>query len=293
METSDLGPLLEDLTRNIDDLSASLSPLLSGPLSHQTSKLPLLDQAKLYVLATYAIESLLFSSLRLSGVDAKSHPVFKELARVKDYFGKIKAAENAGAGAKRNVSLDKETAGRFIKAGLAGNERFDRERAVRLEKERVGAKRKLEEIGVGTHTRLGGDVKRAKADQSKVEAEKSTDDEASSALKIVEGDLETSSGDEHMTEKQRRRKARKAMKTSGAVTGQSDDAQHERARPIDLTGDTSPASSPAAAADTTEALESLLEGALEGTPSKKKRKKRKKRSEVFQELEDERAAEMK
>ncbi|CAL3968376.1 unnamed protein product, partial [Diplocarpon coronariae] len=31
--------------------------------------------------------------LRLHGVNAREHPVFKELTRVKQYFDKIKAAE--------------------------------------------------------------------------------------------------------------------------------------------------------------------------------------------------------
>ena len=44
----------------IDDLRDALEPLLATALSHHTTKLPLLDKAKLYVLVTYAIESLLF-----------------------------------------------------------------------------------------------------------------------------------------------------------------------------------------------------------------------------------------
>src|SRR5258708_35270816 len=102
MDTAELHSLVENLTSNVDDLEESLAPLLKTALSHNTSKLPLLDKAKLYVLATYAIESILFSCLRLNGVDAKSHPVFQELARVKEYFGKIKTAETAGT--KRNTT---------------------------------------------------------------------------------------------------------------------------------------------------------------------------------------------
>lgn len=57
---SDLWPLLEDLQDTIDGLSDSLKPLLKNTLPENTSRLPLVDQAKLYVLTTYAIESLLF-----------------------------------------------------------------------------------------------------------------------------------------------------------------------------------------------------------------------------------------
>ena len=60
METGDLAPLLDLLDDNIDDLEEALHPLLSRNLSHKVGNLPLLDKARLYVLVTYAIESLLF-----------------------------------------------------------------------------------------------------------------------------------------------------------------------------------------------------------------------------------------
>lgn len=54
--------------------------------------------------------------LRLRGVDAKQHPVFRELTRVKQYFEKIKALETEPE--QRTMTLDKVAAGRFIKHGL-------------------------------------------------------------------------------------------------------------------------------------------------------------------------------
>lgn len=49
----------------------------------------------------------------------KTHPVAKELARLKQYFEKIKMAEGLGAEqAPRTQALDKQAAIRFIKAGL-------------------------------------------------------------------------------------------------------------------------------------------------------------------------------
>ncbi|KAK4495472.1 hypothetical protein PRZ48_013803 [Zasmidium cellare] len=121
-----LQPQLADLTANIDDLTTALEPLMNKPLTASTSKQPLLDKAKTYILAVYALESLLFTSVRLSGTDAKTHPIFAELKRVKEYFGKITAAEEMGAGGGTVRSrVDKAAAGRFIKAGLSGNERFD------------------------------------------------------------------------------------------------------------------------------------------------------------------------
>lgn len=60
METKSILPLIEQLEGDIDDLEEALQPLLKDPLSVVTQKLPVLDKAKLYVLVTYAIESLIF-----------------------------------------------------------------------------------------------------------------------------------------------------------------------------------------------------------------------------------------
>ena len=60
METTDLMPLLEQLEDDIDNLEEVLEPLLSQALSATTKKMPVLDKAKLHVLVTYTIESLLF-----------------------------------------------------------------------------------------------------------------------------------------------------------------------------------------------------------------------------------------
>lgn len=147
MDQTDLTPLLATLSTSITTLESTLQPLLNTPISTTASTLPLLDKAKLYVLTTYAIESLLFSSLRLAGTDAKAHPVFTELARVRQYFSKIKAAEEGGVSGRREAVLDKGAAGRFIKHALAGNERYDAERREKGEQERERARLKAEDMG--------------------------------------------------------------------------------------------------------------------------------------------------
>lgn len=145
---TDLPDLVEDLEVNIDELSAALSPLLSTPLSTTASSLPLLDKAKLYVLAAYSIESLLFSTLQASGVNAKDHAIFPELARLKGYFGKIKEIEERGVkgSAEGRAKLDVGAAQRFIKHGLAGNEKYDLERRERQAKEKARAAIKAKQI---------------------------------------------------------------------------------------------------------------------------------------------------
>jgi exosome complex protein LRP1 len=137
MDSTKVLGLLEQLDDEVDDLEDSLAPLIDTALSETTSKLPLLDKAKLYVLVTYAIESMLFcrtafsfnaffwysginankiiAYLRLNGVKAREHPVFIELTRVKQYFDKIKNTEPAGA---RTMTLDKAATARFINPSL-------------------------------------------------------------------------------------------------------------------------------------------------------------------------------
>lgn len=70
MENPDLVPLLEQLDDDIDDLEEVLAPLLQYALSSTAGKLPLLEKAHLYVLVTYAIESILFCryTIGLDGV---------------------------------------------------------------------------------------------------------------------------------------------------------------------------------------------------------------------------------
>lgn len=66
MDVTDLSPLLGQLEDNIEDLETALEPLLRKSLSEVSAKLPLLDKAKLYVLVTYAIESILFCAVSIS-----------------------------------------------------------------------------------------------------------------------------------------------------------------------------------------------------------------------------------
>lgn len=85
--------------------------------------------------------------LKLNGVNAKEHSVFTELTRVKQYFEKIKVAESGNQAVPRNVVLDKQAAGRFIKHGLAGNDEYDRQRAEQQSQQWAGAKIKFDELG--------------------------------------------------------------------------------------------------------------------------------------------------
>ncbi|CAL3968158.1 unnamed protein product [Diplocarpon coronariae] len=182
MDSTKVMSLLEALDDEIDDLEESLEPLLKSALSETASKLPLLDKAKLYVLVTYAIESMLFSYLRLHGVNAREHPVFKELTRVKQYFDKIKAAETP---AERTMAVDKAAAARFIKAGLAGNDKYDLARAEQIAKENAKAHVKFNDLSKEVEKkRKLGQLEALSHEDSESSDSKSSPDDSETVTKL-------------------------------------------------------------------------------------------------------------
>ncbi|KAK4151909.1 Sas10/Utp3/C1D family-domain-containing protein [Chaetomidium leptoderma] len=120
MDVSDVTPQLDRLEEELNKAQETLEPLL-GDIGDISSKLPLLDKAKLYVLVSYTIESLLFSALRLNGVETRNHAIFTELARVKQYVEKIQKLETPPA--ERETTVNTEAAARIIKANLSGRRR--------------------------------------------------------------------------------------------------------------------------------------------------------------------------
>jgi len=156
MDQSRVLGLIDELSDKIDTLESSLEPLTGdGAVNKHAESLPLLDRAKLYATTAYTIESLLYNHLSLAGEDAKNHPVMTELNRVKQYFEKIRDAEDPNRNKRPEgeellqnlsflpfwheylnksltspgLSLDKNAAKRFIKHALSGNEQYDIERA--------------------------------------------------------------------------------------------------------------------------------------------------------------------
>ncbi|KAK4102152.1 hypothetical protein N658DRAFT_469627 [Parathielavia hyrcaniae] len=118
MDVTDITPQLDRLEEDLKEAEKSLEPLL-GDIADISSKLPLLDKAKLYVLVAYAIEALLFSSLRLNGVDTKNHAIFAELTRVRQYTEKIQKLETPPE--EREKTVNTEAAARFLRSDLGDN----------------------------------------------------------------------------------------------------------------------------------------------------------------------------
>ncbi|KAI9733377.1 MAG: hypothetical protein M1834_003461 [Cirrosporium novae-zelandiae] len=147
MEVENTLSLLDQLDDDIDNLEDSLKPMLQNALTDLSSKLPLLDKAKLFVTMTYTIESILFSFIRLQGVNAKEHPIFRELTRVKQYFEKIKAAEHGNGDTKREtLSVNKEAAKRIINHAISDNKRIDFQRLEQQAKEKKQAQQKFQQL---------------------------------------------------------------------------------------------------------------------------------------------------
>lgn len=147
-DDNNVADLLEELGDNIYDLETTLEPLLNAKsLSSLNKNLAPLERAKLLTWLTYAIETILFSQIRLSGAeDPKSHPIMTELKRIQQYMQKVALVEKPDVDKRTNLTLNKEAAGRFIKAGLSGNDKYDQELAERKAREKENAHRKLQQL---------------------------------------------------------------------------------------------------------------------------------------------------
>ncbi|OTA87535.1 hypothetical protein M434DRAFT_81139 [Hypoxylon sp. CO27-5] len=200
MDPPNISPQLDRLDDEIDNLEEALQPILNN-VSDVANKLPLLDKAKLYVLVTYSIESMLFSSLRLNGVNAKEHPVFKELTRVRQYFEKIKNAENPPP-QKPEQTLNKEAAIRFIRADLAENNNkvVNTKLTEMIAKEKAKAALKAAQLG-----------QKRKVEESSLEEQASAAESSSEELEV---DEEASRKKKRKEKKEKKHKDKKSKKSS-------------------------------------------------------------------------------
>ncbi|EED80213.1 predicted protein [Postia placenta Mad-698-R] len=115
-DTSRLHSKLDTLSDALDDLETKLEPLFAQTLPETVVGLETIQQAKLQVALPYLVYDLIFIYLKTRGIDPKTHPVVAELDRIRQYFDKIKNAEDP---AKRTATVDKDAANRFIKHAIA------------------------------------------------------------------------------------------------------------------------------------------------------------------------------
>ncbi|KAJ4472522.1 hypothetical protein C8J55DRAFT_147354 [Lentinula edodes] len=117
-ETRKAKSRLKVLSSSLTEIEAAIAPLLSGERTLPEILLTLepLEQAKLQTTLPYLVYDLIFIYLRTRGIDPKTHPVVTELERVRQYFEKIKNAENTPV---RGTQVDKAAANRFIKHAIS------------------------------------------------------------------------------------------------------------------------------------------------------------------------------
>ncbi|KAI0784908.1 hypothetical protein C8Q75DRAFT_829292 [Abortiporus biennis] len=106
---------LSNLNGSLDELEAQLEPLLAQSLPESLLNLETMQKAKLQVAIPYIVYDLVFIYLKTRGIDPKTHPVILELDRIRQYFDKIKNAEDPE---KRRMNVDKAAANRFIKHAI-------------------------------------------------------------------------------------------------------------------------------------------------------------------------------
>ncbi|TFK56777.1 C1D-domain-containing protein [Heliocybe sulcata] len=114
-EQNKIKSRLSALNASLDELEEKLEPLMAQTLPESVVSLETLQQAKLQVALPYLVYDLIFIYLKTKGIDPKTHPVVAELDRIRQYFDKIKNAEDP---AKRKTAVDKAAATRFIKHAI-------------------------------------------------------------------------------------------------------------------------------------------------------------------------------
>ncbi|KAG1813183.1 Sas10/Utp3/C1D family-domain-containing protein [Suillus subaureus] len=84
-----------NLNASLDELEIQLEPLFTKSLPETLVALETIQQAKLQVVLPYVLYDLVFVYLKTRGIDPRTHPVIGELDRVRQYFDKIKSAEDS------------------------------------------------------------------------------------------------------------------------------------------------------------------------------------------------------
>ncbi|KAF9162217.1 DNA-binding protein c1d [Actinomortierella ambigua] len=113
---------------SLTEVETLLEPLFatSTSLNETLAKLDTEKRCQLELMVAYAINTLAFVNLKTNGVAPNTHPVMKELARIKNYTAKIKAATTVS---KPSMSVDTDAADRFIRSALAQNVIADKKEA--------------------------------------------------------------------------------------------------------------------------------------------------------------------
>ncbi|KAI0049277.1 C1D-domain-containing protein [Auriscalpium vulgare] len=163
-DTAKIKKKLATLMGSLGELETALEPLFAQSLPETVLGLETIQQAKLQVAIPYLVYDLVFIYLKTQGIDPKTHPVIAELDRVRQYFDKIKEAEDP---AKRQFAVDKAAATRFIKhainqakntepvAGPSIHVRFDADGTAQDMREREEYQKRIQEEESGDEEEEG------------------------------------------------------------------------------------------------------------------------------------------
>lgn len=131
---------------------------------------------------------------------------------MKQYFQKIKQAEDGQNPRRPIMSLNKQATGRFIKQALAGNDRYDTERAEREAREKLLAARKSRNI----HSAGPEPVPRNETSTSSEQNEKMEDGEVDpDDSEMIDTSTEDPHGGKSHSEKKKEKKRQDRIRMNG------------------------------------------------------------------------------
>lgn len=114
---------IKSLDGSIDQLSDQLKPIINKPLEELVgvnTSTPI-DTIKFYSNYMYTFISIIYSYLKTIGVTVESHPVMKELNRIKAYMKRLKDLEAKLQKKDQQEEQSSEQAKKFIENTLGTN----------------------------------------------------------------------------------------------------------------------------------------------------------------------------
>ncbi|CAI9729751.1 Hypothetical predicted protein [Octopus vulgaris] len=105
---------LADLDRSLTNLEESFTPMLSKSQIEIQSEFTPLEQAKLNLVAVYAMNSLFWAYLNTCGLEPLGKGVKTELDRVRTYMNRVKEIEDKAKAPR----LNSDAAKRFVRNAL-------------------------------------------------------------------------------------------------------------------------------------------------------------------------------
>ncbi|QBM86890.1 exosome complex protein LRP1 [Metschnikowia aff. pulcherrima] len=118
----DISAFVKSLNGSIDNLNEALGPALSQSLEDHISKCLLpQEKVKLYHSHLYTVISVLFAYIKVMGIKTDSHPIMKELTRIKGSMKAMKDIEESKAKNAEDSKKSTNAANEFLQRTLGTN----------------------------------------------------------------------------------------------------------------------------------------------------------------------------